>query len=151
MQHIRRQSIAAGALRSETRAHALVDEMVDTHKRPGRFAKRGWYEYDDNGARLRLWPELASLATAAGRAIPIEDLKERMLFIEAIESLKCRTEGVLRSEADANVGSILGIGYPAWTGGVLRYVTQFDGGARGFEARAAELAEAYGDRFQLRL
>ena len=149
MQHIRRQSIAAGALRSETRAHALVDEMVDTHKRPGRFAKRGWYEYDDNGARQRLWPELASLATAAGRAIPIEDLKERMLFIEALESLKCRAEGVLRSEADANVGSILGIGYPAWTGGVLRYVTQFDGGATGFEVRSAELAAAYGTRFRL--
>ncbi|HEY1486183.1 MAG TPA: hypothetical protein VGF84_08760, partial [Micromonosporaceae bacterium] len=63
--------------------------------------------------------------------------------IEAIEARQCRDEGVLRSDADANIGSILGIGYPAWTGGVLRYIDQYDN----FDARAAELASRYGDRF----
>nr|BFE70178.1 hypothetical protein GCM10020092_034790 [Actinoplanes digitatis] len=79
--------------------------------------------------------------------MPFEDLKERMLFIEAIESVRCLDEGVLTSAADANVGSILGIGYPAWTGGVLRYVEQYEGGRPGFVARARELAARYGDRF----
>ncbi|HEY1485164.1 MAG TPA: 3-hydroxyacyl-CoA dehydrogenase NAD-binding domain-containing protein, partial [Micromonosporaceae bacterium] len=85
MQHIRRQSIAAGALRSVTPAHDLVDRMVDRHDRPGRFKGRGWYDYSADGARQRLWPGLADLVTDAGRSMPFEDLQERMLFIEAIE------------------------------------------------------------------
>ncbi len=56
-------------------------------------------------------------------------------------------EGVLETVADANVGSILGIGYPAWKGGVLQYANQYEGGLAGFVARARELAERYGDRF----
>lgn len=70
-----------------------------------------------------------------------------MLFIEALETVKCLDEGVLTSTTDANVGSILGIGYPAWTGGVARYLDQYPGGLPGFVARSRELAERYGQRF----
>ena len=70
-----------------------------------------------------------------------------MLFVEAVESIRCLEEGVLTSVADANVGSILGIGFPGWTGGVLQYVNQYDGGLPGFVKRAAELQGRYGDRF----
>ena len=76
-------------------------------------------------AAAGLWPGLAELATDAGRAVPFADLQERMLFAEALDARRCLDEGVLRTEADANVGSILGIGFPAWTGGVLRYVRQY--------------------------
>jgi 3-hydroxyacyl-CoA dehydrogenase/enoyl-CoA hydratase/3-hydroxybutyryl-CoA epimerase len=74
-------------------------------------------------------------------------MTERMLFAEALESVKCLDEGVLTSVADANVGSILGIGFPGWTGGVLQYINQYAGGLPGFVARARELADRYGDRF----
>ncbi len=74
-------------------------------------------------------------------------MKERMLFVEAIESVRCLAEGVLTSVADANIGSILGIGFPGWTGGVLQYINGYAGGLPGFTARARELAERYGDRF----
>jgi 3-hydroxyacyl-CoA dehydrogenase/enoyl-CoA hydratase/3-hydroxybutyryl-CoA epimerase len=57
-------------------------------------------------------------------------------------------EDVIESVADANVGSILGIGFPGWTGGVLQYINGYDGGLAGFVARARELAEAHGERFQ---
>ncbi len=70
-----------------------------------------------------------------------------MLFAEALDSIDCLESGVLTSVADANVGSIQGIGFPAWTGGVLQYVNQYEGGLPGFVARARELAAAYGDRF----
>jgi 3-hydroxyacyl-CoA dehydrogenase/enoyl-CoA hydratase/3-hydroxybutyryl-CoA epimerase len=79
--------------------------------------------------------------------IPLEDLQERMLFAEALETVKCLDEGVLNSVADANIGSILGIGFPAWTGGVVQYMNQYDGGLQGFVERARELAERYGERF----
>lgn len=70
-----------------------------------------------------------------------------MLFAEAIETIKCLDEGVLTSVPDANIGSIFGIGFPAWTGGVLQYVNQYEGGLEGFVARAKELAAQYGEHF----
>lgn len=70
-----------------------------------------------------------------------------MLFIEALETVKCFDEGVLRSVPDANIGSLFGIGFPAWTGGVVQYMNGYKGGLAGFVARADELAARYGDRF----
>ncbi|MEU8229033.1 3-hydroxyacyl-CoA dehydrogenase NAD-binding domain-containing protein [Actinoplanes sp. NPDC048967] len=127
-------------------AHAVVDRMLDEHDRPGRAAGRGFYDYD-NGSRGKLWRGLARLTTAEGRAVPLIDLQERMMFAESLDALRCRDEGVLRSAIDGDIGSLLGIGFPAWTGGVLRYVQQYAGGPAGFAARATELAKTYGDRF----
>jgi 3-hydroxyacyl-CoA dehydrogenase/enoyl-CoA hydratase/3-hydroxybutyryl-CoA epimerase len=62
-----------------------------------------------------------------------------------IESIKCQQEGVLRSVADANIGSVLGIGAPSWTGGFLQFVNTY--GVDAFRARATQLAEDYGPRF----
>ncbi|NYH44673.1 3-hydroxyacyl-CoA dehydrogenase/enoyl-CoA hydratase/3-hydroxybutyryl-CoA epimerase [Micromonospora jinlongensis] len=146
IQRIRRQFEAASEEFLPLPAHRLVDELVDAYERPGRAAGRGFYSYDD-GTRGRLWSGLADLATDAGRAVPFTDLQERMLFAEALDALRCLDEGVLRTETDANIGSIFGIGFPAWTGGVIRYVRQYAGGPAGFAARAAELADRYGDRF----
>jgi len=139
-------------------ADLVIDRMIDEFGRPGRAGGAGFYDYVD-GQRSRLWPGLrehfsrpadpsrpADLGQS-GADVPFEDLKERMLFIEAIESVKCLDEGVLTSVADANIGSILGIGYPGWTGGVLQYINQYQGGPAGFAARARELAGRYGDRF----
>ena len=70
-----------------------------------------------------------------------------MLFSEALDTVRCLEEGVLTSVADANIGSIFGIGFPGWTGGVLQYINGYEGGLPGFVARARELAERYGDRF----
>ena len=74
---------------------------------------------------------------------------DRMLIAQSLDSVACLDEGVLRTVADANIGSILGIGYPAWTGGVLQFVGQFDGGPQGFVERADQLRARYGDRFRV--
>ncbi len=146
IRRIRRQFEAADPAFPALPAHAVVDLLLDSHDRPGRAGGRGFYDYDA-GSRGRLWTGLAPMATAAGRATPFDDLQERMLFAEALNALRCLDEGVLRSEADADVGSLLGIGFPAWTGGVIRYVRQYPGGPAGFAVRARQLAERYGDRF----
>ncbi|RFA09995.1 3-hydroxyacyl-CoA dehydrogenase [Subtercola boreus] len=136
-----------GDARTPHGADAVIDRMIDEFDRPGRSSGRGFYEYDENGRRTRLWPGLRK-AYPAGRAnVPFDDLKERMLFAEAIETVKCFDEGVLRSAADANVGSLLGIGFPAWTGGVVQYVESYPGGIAGFVDRARELSARYGERF----
>ncbi|GGT43182.1 3-hydroxyacyl-CoA dehydrogenase [Streptomyces atratus] len=128
-------------------ADAVIDRMVDEFDRPGRSGGAGFYEYDEAGSRTRLWPGLREHFTRPDTGIPFIDMKERMLFSEALDSVRCLEENVLISVADANIGSIMGIGFPPWTGGVLQYINGYEGGLPGFVARARELAEKYGDRF----
>jgi 3-hydroxyacyl-CoA dehydrogenase / enoyl-CoA hydratase / 3-hydroxybutyryl-CoA epimerase len=129
---------------------AVVSKMLEAG-RPGRLRGKGFYEYDENGGRGSLWSGLGELFPSASEPADIEDLKDRYLFIEAIETAKCFEEGVIESAAAANIGSIMGIGYPALTGGTVQFMQGYDGrtgqGLQGFVARARELAAAYGDRF----
>jgi 3-hydroxyacyl-CoA dehydrogenase / enoyl-CoA hydratase / 3-hydroxybutyryl-CoA epimerase len=127
---------------------AVVDTML-AEGRAGKLRGAGFYEYED-GKRAGLWKGLRELfpPVADPSAISLRDLEERMLFAEALESVKCFDEGVIESVADANIGSIFGIGFPAWSGGVLQYINGYDGGVAGFVARARELAAQYGDRFE---
>ncbi|WP_329113754.1 3-hydroxyacyl-CoA dehydrogenase NAD-binding domain-containing protein [Streptomyces sp. NBC_01353] len=127
---------------------AVIDRMVDEFGRTGRSGGAGFYEYGEDGKRAGLWSGLREHFTRTGVDIPFEDMKERMLFSEALDSVRCLEENVLTSVADANIGSIMGIGFPAWTGGVFQYINGYEGGLPGFVARARELAEKYGDRFQ---
>lgn len=127
-------------------AEVVFDRMVEEFDRPGRSGGAGFYDYDADGRRGALWPGLREHFGRADADVPFEDMKERMLFAEALDSVRCLEEGVLTSVADANVGSILGIGFPAWTGGVLQYINGYQGGAAGFAARARELAATHGER-----
>ncbi|MCN9241594.1 3-hydroxyacyl-CoA dehydrogenase NAD-binding domain-containing protein [Streptomyces sp. RY43-2] len=128
-------------------AEAVIDRMVDEFGRPGRSGGAGFYEYGEDGKRGLLWPGLREHFTEPGHEIPFEDMQERMLFSEALDTVRLLEEGVLTSVADANIGSIFGIGFPGWTGGVLQYINGYEGGLAGFVARARELAERYGERF----
>ncbi|GAA1900246.1 3-hydroxyacyl-CoA dehydrogenase NAD-binding domain-containing protein [Streptomyces durmitorensis] len=125
---------------------SVIDRMVDEFERPGRSGGAGFYDYVD-GKRAGLWPGLREHFTKAGTEIPFEDMQERMLFSEALDTVRLVEEGVLTSVADANIGSIFGIGFPGWTGGVLQYINGYEGGLPGFVARARELADRYGERF----
>jgi 3-hydroxyacyl-CoA dehydrogenase/enoyl-CoA hydratase/3-hydroxybutyryl-CoA epimerase len=127
---------------------AVIDRMVDEFGRTGRSGGAGFYEYGEDGKRGKLWPGLREHFTRQGAEIPFEDMKERMLFSESLDTVRLFEEGVLTSVADANIGSIMGIGFPAWTGGVIQYINGYEGGLPGFVARARELAERYGERFQ---
>ncbi|MEU9203822.1 3-hydroxyacyl-CoA dehydrogenase NAD-binding domain-containing protein [Streptomyces sp. NPDC048332] len=129
-------------------ADAVIDRMVDEFGRPGRSGGAGFYEYDESGKRTRLWPGLREhFGTRPDTDISFTDMQERMLFSEALDSVRCLEENVLITVADANIGSIMGIGFPAWTGGVLQYINGYEGGLPGFVARSRELAERYGNRF----
>jgi 3-hydroxyacyl-CoA dehydrogenase/enoyl-CoA hydratase/3-hydroxybutyryl-CoA epimerase len=137
---------AAGGTFPDHPGNVVLDRMVDEFGRKGRSAGAGFYEYE-NGKRTRLWPGLVDAFGGRPDAVPFHDAQERMLFAEAIETVKCFDEGILTSTADANIGSIFGIGFPAWTGGVSQYIEGYEGGVAGFVARAEELAAAYGERF----
>ncbi len=135
---------AAGGVWRERGYEAVVDRLIDEFGRPGRSGGAGFYEYVD-GKRAGLWKGLHEHFVKDGHEIPFEDMKERMLFAEALETVRCFDEGVLRSVPEANIGSILGIGFPAWTGGVIQYINGYQGGLPGFVARAWVLAGRYGE------
>ena len=134
---------------------AVVRTMIELG-RPSRLKGAGFYEYDEAGKRQGLWAGLAEAFPVADEQPSLRDVKERMLFAEALETAKCFDEGVIESAAAANIGSIMGIGFPPSSGGAAQYVTGYqdptdtDGpiGLAVFLERADELADAYGERFR---
>jgi 3-hydroxyacyl-CoA dehydrogenase / enoyl-CoA hydratase / 3-hydroxybutyryl-CoA epimerase len=130
---------------------AVVAKMIELG-RPSRLKGAGFYEYVD-GRRQGLWPGLAEAFPPADEQPPFADVKDRMLFAEALETAKCFEEGVIESSAAANIGSIMGIGFPANTGGAAQFMTGYEAadgaiGLDAFLARADELAASYGERFR---
>jgi 3-hydroxyacyl-CoA dehydrogenase/enoyl-CoA hydratase/3-hydroxybutyryl-CoA epimerase len=145
---------AAGKSYEPNASDRVVLKMVEEIKRSGRAAGAGFYDYAD-GKRTGLWPGLReAFNTSPDNAPPVQDLVDRMIFAEVLETQKCVDEGVIVDDADANIGSIIGIGFPAWTGGTRQYAKNYSApgakvasGYKGFVARAEELAAKYGERF----
>jgi 3-hydroxyacyl-CoA dehydrogenase / enoyl-CoA hydratase / 3-hydroxybutyryl-CoA epimerase len=136
---------------------AVVARMIELG-RPSRLKGAGFYDYED-GRRTHLWSGLAEEFPVAQEQIPFADVKDRLMFIEAIETAKCFEEGVIESSAAANIGSVMGIGFPANSGGAAQFMTGYQAhdelgepsgpiGLTAFLARADELADRYGDRFR---
>jgi 3-hydroxyacyl-CoA dehydrogenase/enoyl-CoA hydratase/3-hydroxybutyryl-CoA epimerase len=124
----------------------LVERMVKEFKRPGRAGGGGFYDYPaEKGARKTLWPELKSLFEKPQVAWDITEVKDRILYRQAIETARCLSEGVLTTVHDANIGSIFGIGFPAWTGGAMQFI--YGMGIDAFLRRADELARKFGTGF----
>ena len=136
---------AEGRAYAPVAGEALVERMVKELNRAGRAAGGGFYDYPA-GEPKRLWPGLKRFERP-GLASDFEELKQRLLYRQAIETARCLAEGVLASVAEANIGSIFGIGFPAWTGGALQFVRSE--GLANFERRADALAERHGERFAL--
>jgi 3-hydroxyacyl-CoA dehydrogenase/enoyl-CoA hydratase/3-hydroxybutyryl-CoA epimerase len=122
----------------------VIVKMVTELNRPGRAAGGGFYDYPKDGKKT-LWPELAKIFGKPDTKWDLQELKDRILYRQAIETARCLEEGVLMSAHDANIGSIYGIGFPAWTGGAAQFVNSV--GVKTFVARADELAKKYGERF----
>ncbi len=120
---------AEGGVFKERPSFEVVDRLL-AEGRGGKLAGAGYYDYED-GKRTGLWKGLKEMfpENPDPASISLRDLEERMLFAEALESVRCLEEGVIESVADANIGSILGIGFPGWTGGVLQYINRYEGPA----------------------
>ncbi|WP_317929531.1 3-hydroxyacyl-CoA dehydrogenase NAD-binding domain-containing protein [Halioxenophilus sp. WMMB6] len=123
-------------------AYRLAKRMV-AEGRAGRFHGGGYYEY--GAGEKTLWPDIYSWYFNSDVSLPIDDIKDRLLFRQVVESLRCFDEGVMNTVADANIGSIMGIGFPPHTGGVFQFINTY--GVQAFTDRLQALAERYGERF----
>ena len=112
--------------------------------RIGRKANLGFYDWTDGGRSL--WPGLAEMFPLAAQQPTQRELIDRLLFVQANEAARCVEEGVLRSVADANVGSIFGWGFAPFHGGALQFINAMGPGR--FVERARELAAVHGARFE---
>ena len=123
---------------------SVIDFMTKEVKRTGRASGGGFYEYP-KGKKKFLWPELNNYYPLSDNLLEEKEMIDRFYFIQVIETIKCYSEGVLTKVADANIGSILGWGFPSFTGGTLQFVNSY--GMEDFKNRCKELSENYGERF----
>ncbi len=122
---------------------AVAQSMIHEHNRGGKAAGAGFYDYPEGGKK-HLWSGLSQWLKPEV-VINEQEMIERYLFVQALDTVRCLEEGVLTSVQDANIGSIFGIGFAPWTGGAIQYLNQY--GLDKAVARATELAAKYGERF----
>lgn len=127
-------------------ADELLEEMVVKLGRVGKKAGKGFYDYPADGKK-KLWPGLADLVGKAQDPddLEVQELKNRFLYIQALEAARCFEEGVVTDVRDADVGAILGWGYAPWSGGPLSLIDMV--GTKEFVETCDKLAQKYGPRF----
>ena len=123
----------------------VVEFVYVENNRGGRHHGGGYYTYNEDGSKT-VWQPLVDKYYKEDHGVDEQDMKDRLLFRSVIETLKCLQEGVLRNVPDGNIGSIMGIGAPIWTGGYIQFVNTY--GAKKFVARCKELQAKFGDRFE---
>ncbi|MDH3915293.1 MAG: 3-hydroxyacyl-CoA dehydrogenase NAD-binding domain-containing protein [Chromatiales bacterium] len=125
-------------------ADEVVRHFMEDLERKGKRFGAGFYDYPE-GAKKHLWPGLAEEYPAAEQQPAVKDIQKRLLYVQALETARCMQEGVVPEAADADVGSILGWGFPPWTGGTLSLIETV--GLAAFIAECEALAERHGPRF----
>ena len=126
------------------RLYGIQKMLVEKYGREGKKSGKGFYEYPADGKKY-LWPELAKLFPANPDTLDAETIGKRILHRQALESYRCLDEGVLRSATDGDIGSVLGWGFPIYTGGAISYIDYV--GAKQFVAECDDFAARFGARF----
>ncbi len=119
--------------------------FVEKLDRVGKKAKKGLYEYPADGKKY-LWPGLSKHFPLAAIQPTLEEVKNRLLYRQVLETVRCFEEGVIISKLDADIGSILAWGFPPYTGGTLSFVDTV--GIEQFVRECDHLADAHGERFR---
>jgi len=128
----------------EASGFPVMKKFVEELDRKGKRFGKGFYEYPEGGKKY-LWPGLAELYPLMEEQPPVQEVIDRLMYRQALETARCFEEGVMDHPADADIGSIFGWGFPPWTGGTLSFIDTV--GIKHFVAECDRMAEAYGSRF----
>ncbi len=134
---------AQGQTITKSPADEVIHSMIHEFNRKGKAAGAGFYDYPENGKK-QLWTGLNHWKKEVD--LSEQEMMDRFLFVQALDTVRCLEEGVLESVVDANVGSIFGIGFAAWTGGAVQFLNQY--GLAKALTRAKVLENKYGERFK---
>ncbi len=127
----------------QKRLHKLVLDLIES----GRTSKKdgaGFYDYP-KGEKKRLWTDLQEKYNSKYDTLDEATIAKRLLHFQALESFRCLDEGVIRSVIDGDLGSVLGWGFPIYTGGSLSYIDYV--GIQKFVAECDDFAQRFGERF----
>jgi len=122
----------------------VIDIMVANLNREGRSGNGGFYDYPEN-KKKHIWRNLENYFPVSANEIPEKDIIDRLLFTQIIEAISCYEKNIITSAKDANTGSILGLGFPRNSGGILQFVNSY--GVLKFRERSLQLTRRYGKRF----
>ncbi|MBK9708801.1 MAG: enoyl-CoA hydratase/isomerase family protein [Acidobacteria bacterium] len=127
---------------------ASGDEVItlffEKLERVGKKSGRGMYEYPEGGKKF-LWPDLTRHFPAAAEQPSVEEVKKRLLYAQALDAAQCMEQEVLTDPADGDVGAMLGLGFPPYTGGPLSLIDTI--GTAKFVEECDRMAAKYGPRF----
>ncbi|WP_108811493.1 3-hydroxyacyl-CoA dehydrogenase NAD-binding domain-containing protein [Sphingorhabdus sp. Alg231-15] len=123
----------------------LMELMVKKIDRRGRRFGGGFYEYSDDGSK-KLWPGLKEHFPLAENQPTVEEVKQRLMYIQLIATAQCFDEGVVSDPQSADLGAIFGWGFAPWTGGPMSHIDTI--GVDNFVRTADMLAQKYGERFK---
>jgi 3-hydroxyacyl-CoA dehydrogenase / enoyl-CoA hydratase / 3-hydroxybutyryl-CoA epimerase len=141
---VQESAAALGKAFKRPAAYDVMRRMLEELKRQGKRYGKGFYEYPEGGKK-HLWPGLEQAFPPAAAQPTLDEVKTRLLYIQALETARCLEEGVLTHPADADVGAVLAWGFPTWTGGPLSLIETV--GIREFVATCDEYAATAGPRF----
>jgi len=127
-------------------AFPVIRKFVEELDRKGKRFGKGFYEYPKDGKKY-LWPGLADLYPLAEEQPAVEEVMNRMLYRQSLETARCFEEGVLEHPVDADIGSIFGWGFPPWSGGTLSFIDTV--GIEHFVSECDRMSAAYGKRFEV--
>ena len=123
----------------------VLDKMLGDLDRKGKKQGAGFYEYDETNPSL--WPGLQEHFPQAEKKPPNAEIIERFLFAQVLEAVWCLQEKVVETVEEANLGSVLGWGFPSFKGGVIQYIKDY--GQTAFIKRCEELKKEHGQRFSV--
>ena len=130
----------------EKRMYKMLKKLIDEHGRKGKKAGAGYYDYPEGGKK-RLWKGLAEIYPNNIEALSQDVIAKRILHRQALESFRCLDEGVLRSTTDGDIGSVLGWGFPIYTGGAISYIDYV--GIKAFIADCDDFVQKFGERWSV--
>ena len=122
----------------------VLAQFVEDFARLGRKSGGGFYDYPEQAPK-RLWPGLHENYPKRNDQPDVDEVKKRLLFVQSVDAARCLEEGVLTDPRDGDVGSILGWGFPPYTGGAVSYIDFV--GAGDFVAECDRMSGIYGERF----
>ena len=133
-------------LPEQDRFYKIGKMLVDDYGRHGKKNSKGFYDYPEKGKK-RLWPELKTIFKSDVETLDKETVGKRMLHRMALETFRCLDEGVLTSTKDGDIGSIMGFGFPIYTGGALSYIDYV--GMDTFISECDDFTKRFGNRFSV--
>ena len=144
IERIRKQILKYDKNNSTGTWEKVIELMITNLNREGRSGNGGFYNYPKN-QKKHLWEDLENYFPVSTDEIPEKDIVDRLIFAQILEAITCYEKNIITSAKDANTGSILGLGFPSDSGGVLQFVNNY--GILKFRDRSLELTERYGKRF----